>query len=246
MPIAEFRFYEELNDFLSPGHRKRAFEWDCPEASTVKHVIEALGVPHVEVDLILAGGKPVDFTYRIRPGDRITVYPQFESFDIGPVTRLRARPLRHVRFLADGHLAGLAKVLRMLGFDTVIREGRTTSEFLFVARSERRILLTRSQRLLMHRQVTHGIYVRARSPRLQCREVLERLQLHGPSRPFTRCLRCNHLLEEVECRSRHVPADVLRRFARARHCPRCDRVYWAGSHYQRMKSWVDDLLRGPG
>jgi uncharacterized protein len=82
MPVAKFSFYEELNDFLPPRRRKCAIACVCASGATVKHAIEALGVPHTEVELILANSESVDFSYVLQEGDRISVYPVFESLDV--------------------------------------------------------------------------------------------------------------------------------------------------------------------
>jgi uncharacterized protein with PIN domain len=243
--VAEFRFYEELNDFLAPPRRKRTFTWSCPQDATVKHAIEALGVPHTEVDLILVNGESVGFSRLVQRNDRISVYPQFESFDITPLVRLRSRPLRNVRFITDAHLGGLAKYLRMLGFDTLTRDDRTAGEVIRVATSERRILLTRSRSLLMHRTVTHGFFVHEQRPLLQCEEVVSRLQLRARCRPFSRCLRCNVRLEELDRQAAASRLDppTLKHFEEFRYCSSCHRVYWEGSHYRRMAELVERLSR---
>ena len=85
----QIRFYEELNDFLPPEWRKIAFQHHFKQPGSIKDMIEALGVPHTEIDLILINGRSVDFGYLVQDGDRISVYPVFESLDIAPVTRLR-------------------------------------------------------------------------------------------------------------------------------------------------------------
>ena len=98
------RFYEELNDFLPPQRRKRDIEVTFPGRRSVKDLIESFCVPHVEVDLVLVNGASVDFSYIVADGDRISVYPVFESFDIAGLTRLRPRPLRETRFVLDVHV----------------------------------------------------------------------------------------------------------------------------------------------
>src|SRR6185295_16190838 len=105
---AEFRFYEELNDFLAPALRKRSFGYTFNGTPSVKDAIEAIGVPHTEVDLVLVDGESVDFTRRLTGGERVAVYPVFERLDIATATRLRARPLRQTRFILDVHLGRLA------------------------------------------------------------------------------------------------------------------------------------------
>jgi hypothetical protein len=115
---ATFRFYEELNDFLPPARRKREFSVPCARAATAKHMIEALGVPHTEVEVVLVNGESVGFERLLRDGDRVAVYPKFEALDITPLLRVRQAPLRTTHFLADAHLGGLARLLRLAGFDT--------------------------------------------------------------------------------------------------------------------------------
>ena len=119
MVRATFRFYEELNDFLAPGRRRREFDCPCARAATTKHMIEALGVPHTEVELVLVNGESAGFDRLLQEGDRVAVYPRFEALDITPLLRVRERPLRVTRFVADAHLGGLAHLLRMAGFDTL-------------------------------------------------------------------------------------------------------------------------------
>jgi hypothetical protein len=82
-----FRFYAELNDFLPAARRGLSFPVPFEMPAAVKDLIEAAGVPHTEVDLILANGQSVDFGYQVRDGDRISVYPAFETLDITPVLR---------------------------------------------------------------------------------------------------------------------------------------------------------------
>lgn len=241
MTVARFRFYEELNDFLASERRYREFEIRCARAATVKNAIEAVGVPHTEVELILVNGGSVDFSYRMRDGDRVSVYPMFEAFDIAPLLRVRPEPLRVIRFIADAHLGGLARFLRMLGFDTLYDNRYADDEIRARASDERRIVLTRDRALLVCRTITHGCYLHARRPEAQLQEIVARLQLGGRIRPFTRCLHCNLPLEEAECTQvlQRVPPAIVDRYQRFMVCAGCRRVYWQGSHWERMR----DLLR---
>src|SRR5688572_2235611 len=144
----EFRFYEELNDFLPRERRKRSFEHAFDGTPSVKDRIESLGVPHTEVDLILVDGEPVDFAHRLRGGERVAVYPMFERFDVAGLTRVRAEPLRDPKFVLDVHLGRLAAFLRVLGFDCVYFNDLHDDEIVRIARAERRIVLTRDIGLL--------------------------------------------------------------------------------------------------
>ena len=72
--------------------RDRSVERPFNVRPSIKDLIEGTGVPHTEVDLLLVNGESVDFSYPVRDGDRISVYPVFESFDIAAVTRVRPQP----------------------------------------------------------------------------------------------------------------------------------------------------------
>jgi hypothetical protein len=248
MAAAEFRFYEELNDFLAAQHRKRAVRRDCPAEATVKHVIEAFGVPHTEVELILANGASVDFSYRVREGDRVSVYPKFERLDITPLLKVRERPLRELRFIADAHLGALARRLRMLGFDVLYRNSYDDAEVARIARDEGRVVLTRDRNLLMHRAITHGSYIHATEPRRQLAEVLIHLDLHRAIRPFTRCLRCNEPLQPVDKSTiaERIPPTTRRYYDEYWQCTGCEHIYWQGSHWRRMQAQVEALVGADG
>jgi hypothetical protein len=195
---ANFRFYEELNDFLPKRRRKIAFEVGFFGSPGVKDIIESLGVPHAEIDLILANGRSVDFSYRLSDRDRISVYPVFESLDISPLIHLRPHPLRHPAFICDVHLGTLARRLRLLGFDTLYRNDYDDLEIAVIARNEHRCILTRDTGLLKIGIVTRGYRVRSTTPREQLDEVVARLQLKRLIAPFTRCLACNGPIVAVE------------------------------------------------
>jgi len=244
MARVTFRFYEELNDFLAPACRKREFDYDCARAATVKNAIEAAGVPHTEVELIIVNGESVDFSYRVCEGDRISVYPVFEAFDIRPLLRLRPEPKRRLRFVADAHLGGLARLLRMLGFDTLYSNHYRDEEVREIAAREARLVLTRDRELLKCRDITHGCYVHALRPIQQCREIVTRLQLERDARPFTLCLHCNEVLREIDKTEviDRLPENVAKYYERFCTCPDCERIYWEGSHWKRMRAWLEGLL----
>lgn len=246
MVTATFRFYEELNDFLAPSQRRRDLSCPCARAATVKHMIEALGVPHTEVELILVNGDSVPFDRRVADGDRVAVYPKFEALDITPLLRVREHPLRALRFVADAHLGGLAHLLRMTGFDTLYDNHFEDSEIERIAAEESRIVLTRDRELLKRRGITHGCYVRAIKSSLQVREIFDRLDLARSARPFALCLDCNvplHAIDKAEADGR-VPDGVYARHDRFVTCPHCRRVFWEGSHWRRMRALIDDLVQG--
>nr|WP_254200305.1 Mut7-C ubiquitin/RNAse domain-containing protein [Lysobacter sp. MMG2] len=193
----EFRFYEELGDFLAPERRKRSFTHAFDGTPSVKDRIESLGVPHTEVDLILVDDEPVPFTHRLTGGERVAVYPMFERFELGEGNRLRPRPLREPRFVLDVHLGRLASYLRLLGFDTLYRNDYDDDELLMISCTQHRILLSRDTGLLKRSALTHGAFLHATDPRRQLREVCDRFQLDARIDPFTRCARCNGEVERL-------------------------------------------------
>lgn len=236
------RFYEELNDFLPPGSRKRDLVRDVEPGITVTQLMEMFSVPEKSVDLILVNGTPADFSRILADGDRLSVYPVFESFDIGRNSPLPGRPLRNPRFIAADHLGKLAKYLRMLGFDTSCQKGGD-KRLVHMARQEDRTILSRSSRLMQNRKVTHGYRVRNEMPERQLLEVVRRFDLSGQLRPLSRCLRCNILLEPMDAdtvRTR-IDSKIYRRHKNFRICPRCCRIYWYGSHAARMVEWIEGL-----
>ena len=241
---ATFRFYAELNDFLAPERRGREFACRCARAATTKHMIEALGVPHTEVELVLVSGESVGFEHMLGDGDRVAIYPKWEALDVTLLLRARDPALRGTRFIADAHLGGLAHLLRMTGFDTLYDNNFRDDEIERIGTAQGRIVLTRDRELLKRRGVTHGCYVRALRSELQLREVFGRLDLAGSAQPFTRCLSCNTLLRPIEKTqiAPRLPPRVRESYERFATCDGCGRVFWEGTHWRRMRELVDSLL----
>jgi len=240
MATATFRFYEELNDFLAQDRRKREFTCTCARAATTKHMIEALGVPHTEVELILVNGESADFNRILQDGDRVAVYPKFEALDVTPL-------LRVTRFVADSHLGGLAHMLRMMGFDTLYDNHFQDDEIVAIAEQDGRIVLTRDRELLKRRSITHGCYVHALKSEPQLREIVERLDLARSAKPFTLCLHCNAPLHSIDKASvfDRLPPKVQANYGRFSACDSCHRVFWEGSHWRNMRRVLDDLALDP-
>lgn len=239
-----FRFYEELNDFLPAWQRKRRFSYTLNRRTAIKDMIEALGIPHTEIEVILVNGKSVDFSYIVNGGDDISVYPMFESLDIRPLLKLRPEPLRQPRFILDTHLGRLARYLRLLGFDCLYRNDYHDDELARISSEQQRTLLTRDRLLLQRRIITRGYFIRALEPQQQVIEVLRRFDLSGEIRPLSRCTRCNGLLENTEketVRDRLEPR-TRRYYRHFRICPDCGQIYWRGSHFDKMTRLIESLV----
>ncbi len=233
---AAFRFYAELNDFLPAKREERDQVYLFDGKPSVKDAIEAQGVPHTEVDLILANGEPVSFGYHLRAGDRIAVYPVFETFDIDCLVRLRDRPKRVPRFVLDVHLGRLARWLRLTGFDASYRADLEDAQIAELAALENRVVLTRDVGLLQRKAITHGYWVRAVDPDAQIVEVLRRFQLEHWVRTFERCLECNGEIRRVDKAEvwERLEPNTRRCYDSFYQCANCRKVYWAGSHYAHM------------
>jgi len=242
--LANFRFYAELNEFLEPARRGESIEYRFDGDPAIKDPIETLGVPHSEVDLVIVDGRSVGFDYQLRDGDRVAVYPVFESLDIAPLQRLRAKPLRVTRFVIDVNLGKRARRLRMLGFDTLYGNRLEDREIVDLARRERRIILTRDRRLLFRKAVTHGYWVRSDDPATQLSEVVERLDLAGQASPLRRCLECNGLIESVDAWQVWSRLEPLTRryYSEFYRCSGCHRIYWEGSHVERMSEAIQRTI----
>jgi uncharacterized protein len=233
----EMRFYEELNDFLPPERRRRAFTVALNTPRSVKDLVEAQQVPHTEVDLILVDGVSVGFDHPVRGGERVAVYPAFESLNVRTASRLGRPPLREIRFIADVHLGTLARRLRLLGFDCAYEPPWDDAKLAQRSADERRILLTRDRRLLMRAIVSHGICLHSDKPDQQLRELVQRLDLAGEVKPMSRCGACNGLIEGVEANSvRHlIPPRTWHYTQTYYRCTGCGKLYWKGTHWPRLE-----------
>lgn len=239
-----FRFYEELNDFLPEDRRRVDFRAEFNNKRSIKDIIESFGVPHTEIDLILVNGQSVDFTYIMKDGDRVSVYPVFESLNIEGATRLRSMPLRKTRFIADNNLGDIARLMRLLGFDVYFDPDLSNREIVAISNREKRIILTRSKSLLKFKAVTHGVFVRPGAREEQIRYILERFDIKDQARPFSRCLCCNGLLKSIakEDVQDRIPARTRAFCDEYCLCEACDKIYWNGTHVIRMKRLVEQIL----
>ena len=237
--MVRFRFYGPLNDFLPSQLRHGRFAHALRGPASVKDVIEALGVPHPEVDVIVVNGQPADFTHRMHDGDDVAVYPAFHRVDVTAVGRVGSDPPQPVRFALDIHLRKLAALLRLAGFDALLLA--EDAEVADVSAAERRVALTRDVGLLKRSIIQYGHWIRQTNPELQLVEVLERFDLADRMNPFVRCMECNTLLVPVDAEAvaDRLPPGTRECFRRFHHCPGCDRVYWQGSHYERLVRLLD-------
>ena len=237
------RFYEELNDLLPKEKKKKRFIHNFIDRTSVKDLIESIGVPHTEVDLILVNGNSVNFKYLITDGDDISVYPVFESLDISDVQHLRPKPLRKPQFICDVHLGKLARYLRMTGLDIYYKNVLSDEEIVKRSSKERRAILTKDRGILKRNEVTHGYYVRTKKVEEQVKEVIKRFDLQKAIKEFTRCLECNTEISKIEKGKivNILPPKVAASQNEFYRCPSCKKIYWKGKHHQKMLSFIKKI-----
>lgn len=238
MPCAVFHFHGELDALLAPARRGRDFAHRCAEHASLKHAIESLGVPHTEIGRVCVDGRPGALDEPVHEGCRVDVFPAM-PLQPGPG---EAPP----RFLADAHLGALARQLRLLGFDTLLANDHADHELALLARDEDRIVLSRDRELLKHRLVHRGRWLRSQRPDAQLAEVAAHYALRERLRPFSRCLECNGLLAPVarEAVLPRLPPAVAAGHREFVRCAGCGRVYWPGTHWQRLMRRVEAFRTG--
>jgi uncharacterized protein with PIN domain len=245
MPIASIYFHGELNDFLPPELQSTEFEVQFNGHETVKHIIETLGVPHPEIEVILINNNSVDFSFLPRSGDQIEVFPSTDGLVVTQIFGLKPVPLQNYRFVVDIHLGKLANYLRLLGFDTRYRNDYDDSEIAEISHKENRILLTRDHGLLKRSVVRYGYYVREKYPQEQLAEIVNRFDLTSSAKPFSRCANCNGVLIWVDKENilDRIESKTKKYYNEFSTCNSCDQIYWKGSHFNKMEKFFDLILK---
>lgn len=244
------QFHNELDDFLSEEHKSRRFRFELKGSRSIKDLIESIGIPHTEIATILVNDRPVDFSYLVQADDFIDVYPagtQFQKTASGPGidNTITCQPpaLTETRFVLDVHLGRLAAYLRMLGLDCIYRNDYDDPALAEISANQQRILLTCDRRLLMRKQIIYGYFVRNRLPGKQLPEILTRFGLYQKLKPFTRCIHCNGKTISVSKKSieDRLLAKTRKYYNEFYQCTSCNKIYWKGSHYEKMKKMIDTV-----
>jgi uncharacterized protein with PIN domain len=145
------------------------------------------------------------------------------------------------------HLGKLARILRLLGFDALYQTDYHDPEIIRIALEEHRIILTRDRKLLHDRRITHGRWLHSTHAEEQAREVIRRFQLESAIRRFIRCPACNGLIEGVGKQDILDQLEPLtkRYYSEFYRCTGCSRIYWKGSHYERIVAKLDAIVPQP-
>ncbi len=239
-----FRFFGELNDFLDVTERNGKIEYAIDGNPSVKDAMEAIGIPHPEVGLIVVNGNPVDFTHQGKDGEFVEVYPLYGAPSHLASRVVPFRPEEEPRFVLDVHLGRLARFLRVAGFDVLYEnEDMGDKKIAEISAAEERILLTRDVGLLKRSVVRFGHWLRNRDSREQFKEVVNYYGLKKLFDPFSRCVSCNGSVglipkKRVEHR---LPEGIRRDKKEIFECENCKQLYWKGTHYRRVKAFLDAI-----
>ena len=244
--VAKFLFLGGLESLLAPKYRTTPVVYSFRNNPGVKDPIEMMGIPHTEIDVILANGRSVGFDYQVAHGDTIAVYPLFFPVPTTPLVRLSPDIALPAAFVLDVHLGKLARRMRLLGFDTLYRNDFTDAGIIQLALEQGRVLLTRDLGILKHRCLSLGALVRSDCVDEQVQQVLTRYRLHGQIRPWLRCMLCNGLIERIaKDKILHLLEPKTRCYYEEFHrCTDCGRLYWQGSHYAKLEKWLASMFSG--
>jgi uncharacterized protein with PIN domain len=200
--------------------------------TTVKDLLEAVGIPHCEIGGVLARGKPLSLSHLV------------EYDTCLEVVSAAPEPLIDPRFICDQHLGALARLLRVMGFDTVWARGLTEPAIVRRALNEHLVVLSRSRGLLKRKALNRAMLVRSDQPDEQAAEVVHRFQLAARVQMFGRCTACNGQVQPVakEAVRDRIPPRTALWLDEYFICRDCDRLYWEGTHVLALKARLAAII----
>jgi len=219
------KIFENLN-------LKNGLDWKVIEINskiTLKNFLNDIGIPAYKIDFVVINGKYKNFDYILKENDHIEIL-LFKPFVID----------FNLNFICDEHLGKLAKYLRMLGFDTIISFHKR--ELIGILLSEDRILLTKDRKLTTFYKVK-SCTINSSEPFEQLKEVVFKFNLFNFSKPFTRCLICNDLLDNIDKNLviDFLPPKVKEYQNEFFKCKGCSKIYWKGTHYDKMVNFIREF-----
>lgn len=240
-----FMFHGALQDFLSQAGPRDYCYTGHP---SIKDAIEAQGIPHPEVGAIFVDNKAVDQGYGLQGGESVAVYPVFAHPPVAPAFALPQQPASPIRFVLDIHLGKLARYLRLAGFDTYYdKPDPGDAAIARQVQTRDAVLLTRDIGLLKRKEIRYGHWLRATESRQQFQEVVTLYRLREAFHPFSRCVHCNNAIYPIAKTKiqQLLPRRVAKQLQQFYRCEHCGQVYWKGSHYQRMRNFLDRVGNSP-
>ncbi len=147
-------------------------------------------------------------------------------------------------FIADCHLGKLTKYLRLIGLDTLYFAQIDDDVLIDLANAQKRIILTRD-RALYERKKADCFYLESIKTEEQLREIIVAFGLQDYRQSFSRCIVCNEPLARIDKKAieERLPPKVVKHFSYFEICKKCDRIYWQGDHYSRMKTFLEDVFK---
>ena len=248
---ARLVFHDGLNDFLAASNEAYGdateILYPVTRRASVKDVVEALGPPHTEVGRILVNARDADFNHLLEPGQEVHIHPVPQPMDVLSPTPLRPEPLHRIAFAVDANVGKLARLLRLLGFDAAACRIWSDNDLADIAVQEGRIVLSKDRGLLKRGKIVFARYIRSILPEDQLLETLSFFNLNPPYKPFSRCLLCNELLTPIpKATILHRLEPLTKKYFHQFHtCPNCDRIYWPGSHHDRLLERMKRLKNEP-
>lgn len=244
MSKATFTFHGSLNYFLHRRQKNKPVIQEFDWRGTIKDMIASIAPPHPEIELIVVNGESVNWDYIVQDGDAVDVYPDFDTVELANKVILLPPYQGKPKFILDTHLGRLAAYLRMMGFDTLYKNDYEDDVLAEVSASENRILLTRDIGVLKRGIVVYGYFVRETDPRKRLHEINARYDLSSHIDPFGRCMTCNGELRSVDKESirEQIPEDTYNTFDDYHQCQSCEKIFWKGSHYEKMQRLIDEVI----
>lgn len=238
---ASYHFHGDLPALLrGRWRRQNPVLQTVTRSASIKDALESFGLPHTEVGEIVCNGEPVGFSWPVAAGQVFDIFPVLPPWDVLSPSLLRPAPLSVARFLADANVGRLARYLRLAGFDTLYDWRWDDDRIVAMIGRDNRIVLSRDLGLLKRKQIDFGRCIRATAPATQLREVIDLLGLSGAMQPFSRCPECNTPLQPVAKEAvMHRLEPLTRKYYETFSlCPGCDRIYWQGSHREKMEQFL--------
>lgn len=242
---ASLRFYGSLNDFLPKKLRHKTIRYQFKGKPNIKDAIEAIGIPHPEVQLILQEQTPIAFDSSLKPNSQISVFPFFYNLDVQSIKLINIKPYKSLHFILDVHLGKLAKFLRFAGFDSLIFPNMDDNEIADIGARDERIVLTRDIGLLKHKKIKYGYWLRSQIPEEQFKEVSLQFKIEKSAlNPWLRCSICNGKIISVEKKliSKNLELRTRKYYKEFYQCKNCGQIYWQGSHFKKMQDWLTEAM----
>jgi uncharacterized protein len=228
--MATLEFFGNLLELLRDDPRAPRII-NLKDHPQLKDAIESCGVPHCEVGDVTINDVKVPLDKKLKADDIVRVFP------------IKNPLVPNLKFAVDCNLGKLNSLLRSLGFDCFYENDVADLKILKVAVDENRMLLTKDRRLLMRKELRHGYFVRSIMPVDQLKEVLERFSLQSEIKLLTRCIDCNVPTQRI---SKEEVLDRLQPLTKQFYnefniCPKCLKIFWRGTHYERINHWARTL-----